>query len=116
LSFIKPRFPDRTQGLLDKYKAEHPECQSSRDVISPTGTVHAYELIRILAVAAEQAGSSDRTKIRDALENLNEFSGVMKDYNPPFSRSNHDALTAEDFVLARYGIEGGIEPVSQSTE
>ena len=70
----------------------------------------------LLAVAAGLVGSSNPAKIRQALEDFQEFSGVMKDYNPSLSKSNHDALSAEDFGLARYRAEGGIELVNPLTQ
>ena len=38
-----------------------------------------------------------------ALEDLNTpVQGVLKSYNKPFSKTNHDALTAKDLVWIRW--------------
>ena len=44
--------------------------KSFSEVKSPCGLAHAYDLTRILAMAIEKAGCTDRRKVRDALERL----------------------------------------------
>ena len=42
-----------------------------------------------------QAGLTDGTKIREALENLQKpVEGVVTTYNKPFSKTDHEAITA----------------------
>ena len=65
----------------------------------------------MLAAATEKAGNLDRSLIRDAFEQLESHQGVIRDYHRPFSADHHDALTKEDFRMARYGADGSIEPV-----
>lgn len=59
--------------------------------------VHGYDATFLLALAIKQAGSTDGVKIREALENLQApFEGYAKNYDHPFSRSQHEGLTAAD--------------------
>jgi branched-chain amino acid transport system substrate-binding protein len=70
----------------------HYGIDSAEAIVSPVGVAHAYDLVHILARAIEKAGSTDRSKIRDALENLGPYSGLVTHYAKPFSRARHDAL------------------------
>lgn len=59
--------------------------------------VHGYDATIVLAEAIKQAGSVDGVKIREALENLKTpYEGYAKTYNHPFSRTEHEGLTAAD--------------------
>ena len=63
-------------------------------------------------LALDQAGSTDGSKVRDALESLKgEYKGLIKTYKRPFTAEQHDALTDEDYVMVVW--KGGkIVPVS----
>lgn len=112
-SFINPPFPDRADRVVDSYCVKFPDCQSARDIFSAVGTAHAYELLHLLALAVEQAGTIDRPVVRDALENLGAYEGLIRNYNPPFTPDDHDALTAADFRIAGFDKDGAIIPVSR---
>jgi len=65
--------------------------------------LHGYDSVMILAQAIKQANSMDGSTIRVALENLNTpVKGLLKTYNKPFSKTNHEALTAKDFVWVHW--------------
>jgi len=65
--------------------------------------LHGYDSVMILAQAIKQANSTDGSAIRVALENLNTpVQGLLKTYNKPFSKTNHEALTAKDFVWVHW--------------
>ncbi len=81
--------------LRDKYGVKEPG-----DVIAPVGTANAYDGLHLVALALEQAGSTDGSKVREALENLRgEHKGLIKTYKRPFTSEQHDALTDEDYVM-----------------
>ena len=56
----------------------------------------------LLAAAMKQANSTDGEKVAAALENLNSTDGVIKTYDKPFSKTNHEGLSVSDFYLARW--------------
>lgn len=112
-SFFKPPFPERSDALFAAYCSRFGPCQSPADVFAPVGTAHAFDLIRLLAIAVEKAGTTDRTQIRDALEKIERFDGLMRNYNPPFTATRHDALDASDFMMTRFNSAGAIVPVEQ---
>lgn len=110
-SFHQPPFANRAKKLLRSYCMRFEHCASARDVFSPVGTAHAYDLVHILRLAIEKAGTIDRPKVRSALETVRRYNGIMRNYNPPFTPKRHDALNTKDFRLSRFDHEGAIVPV-----
>ena len=110
-SFFEPPFPEKSARLLAAYCARYRACGSPGAVVSPVGTAHAYDLVHLLARAIEQAGSTDRAKVRNALERLGRYEGLVRVYDPPFTPDRHDALDVSDFRLSRYDERGAIVPV-----
>ncbi len=110
-SFISPKRPEPSKKLFESYARRFEDCQSPQDVFSPAGTAHAYEIVMILANAVRRAGTIDRVTVRAALEDPVKHHGVIRTYDPPFRPDHHDALTADDFMLARYSLDGVIVPV-----
>ena len=83
------------KALKDRYGVKGPE-----DVVAPVGTANAYDGLNLVALAIEQAGSPDGSKVRDALENLRaEYKGLIKTYRRPFTAEQHDALTDADYIM-----------------
>jgi branched-chain amino acid transport system substrate-binding protein len=65
--------------------------------------LHGYDSVMIYAAAVKQANTTDGAAVRQALEDLKTpVQGVLKTYNKPFSKTNHDALTAKDLVWIRW--------------
>src|SRR5437773_671365 len=83
------------KALKDKYGVKGPE-----DVTALVGTANAYDALHLVALALEQARSTDGTKVRDALEELKaEYAGLIKTYKHPFTSEQHDALTERDYIM-----------------
>ncbi len=87
------------------------ETSYKEKISLPAGSVHAYDLVNILALAVEKAGCTDRSAIRNVLENIDFYQGVLKNYQPPFSPQNHEALDRTDFCLMRYDNKGRITTI-----
>ncbi|KAA6187874.1 ABC transporter substrate-binding protein [Thiohalocapsa marina] len=81
------------------------------DLKAPVGVAHAYDLMHLLATAIDLAGGTDRATIRDVLENLGPYDGLIKHYPHPFTAERHEALDAGDVFMARYGEAGQILPI-----
>lgn len=77
---------------------------------APVGVGHSYDLMHLLAMAADRAGGPDRPAIRAALEELPPFAGAVRDYNPAFTRTRHDALGPENVFFATYTADGELLP------
>ena len=65
--------------------------------------VHGYDATLLVAAAIRQAGTTDGSKMREALEDMkSSVDGVMKVYTKPFSKTDREGLTAEDLVFIRW--------------
>lgn len=83
------------KALKNKYGVKGPE-----DVIAPVGTANAYDGLHLVALAIEQAGSTEGPQLRNALESLKaEYKGLIKTYKQPFTPDQHDALTDDDYIM-----------------
>jgi branched-chain amino acid transport system substrate-binding protein len=80
-------------------------------IISPVGVAHAYDLTHLLARAVDRAGSTDRGKIRDALEQLGPYDGLVQRYDRPFTAARHDALSARNVFFAQYTSDDKLIPI-----
>jgi branched-chain amino acid transport system substrate-binding protein len=78
------------------------QVKSERQLPSPTGIAHAYDLTHILALAINKAGSTQHDKVRTALEEIKSYQGLIKNYRPPFSATQHEALTPAQVFMASY--------------
>jgi len=89
------------------------EAASRRyDGLAPTaipsviGLAHAYDLMHLLALGIEQAGSTDRAAIRAAMEQLPPWDGVIRHYARAFTPTRHEATEPADVFLSRYTPDG----------
>lgn len=110
-SFLAPPHPERAKPVLNAYLARYDDANTARDIFAPVGTAHAYDLIHLLAVAIENARSTEAATVRNALENLPLHKGLVRDYAPAFTTTMHDALTEDDFTLSRFDRDGVIVPI-----
>lgn len=61
-----------------------------------------YDGMHLLYLALRQAKSTDGGKIKEALEHLNSrYQGVITNYDKPFSKEDHDAITANMLVMGK---------------
>jgi len=88
--------------VIAALEKKYPQIKGPADIFSPVGTANAYDAMHLVAMAIEKAGSTDGDKIRQALENLGGYDGLIKTYNPPFTAANHDALGPDDYVMVHY--------------
>lgn len=99
------------RAVLRRYRemfgVDRPEA-----IPAPVGTAQAYDLVHLLALAIRKAGSIERSRVRSALEHLPSYAGLIRDYQPPFTPQRHEALSIDDFRLARYGAEGNLLPAA----
>ena len=81
------------------------------EIKSPMGFAHAYDLMHILALAINKAGSTNRTAVHDALEEVNDYDGLIMHYSRPFTKTRHDALSLQNVILAHYDASGVIRKI-----
>ena len=98
-------------ALKTRYGLASPEA-----IVSPVGVAHAYDLVHLLARAIDKAGSTDRAKVRAALENLGPYQGLVRRYNKPFTPARHDALSEDQTFMARYNAQGVLIPLARAVK
>jgi branched-chain amino acid transport system substrate-binding protein len=82
------------KAVLIKYKNDY-ENQYKENVSTFGG--HAYDALLVLTEAIKKAGSPDREKVRDAIENLTGFVGTAGVFN--FSSEDHNGLSLDTFEM-----------------
>jgi len=91
------------ERVLAALKKKYSEVKGPEDIFAPVGTANAYDAMHLLGMAIAQAGSTDGDKVREALESLQgKLEGLIKTYDKPFSKTEHDALGAGDYIMVRY--------------
>lgn len=80
------------------------------DIRAPVGVAHAYDAMHLLARAIAKAGSTERPAVRDALERLGSYRGLVRLYQPPFTQDRHEALGPEQLLMARFRADGALVP------
>jgi branched-chain amino acid transport system substrate-binding protein len=80
--------------VLAAYKKDY-ESRYKEDVSTFGG--HAYDALMVVVEALKKAGTPDREKVRDAIENLKGFVGTAGVFN--FSATDHTGLDLDAFEM-----------------
>lgn len=111
-TFAFKETPDRRQQQVLQ-AGERFLGEDLRQLRALVGFAHAYDLTHLLALAIDKAGSADRKAIRNALEQLGPYAGLVRNYPRPFSPANHEALTRDQVFIARYDPQGNLVRVRE---
>lgn len=76
------------------------------------GFAHAYDLTHMLAIAINQARTTQRDKVRSALERIDTYHGLVRTYHKPFSSDDHEGLVKQQVYLGRFGRSGQMQIVN----
>ena len=88
----EPTTPKRQSFIISYLKTFNPK---NNRMDSPVSAAQGYDSVYLLAAAIKQAGSTDGPKIKAALEDLKTpVEGVVTTYNRPFTKTDHEAITA----------------------
>jgi branched-chain amino acid transport system substrate-binding protein len=92
-TFIQePTTPKRQSFIISYLKKFNPK---NARIDSPVSAAQGYDSVYLLAAAIKQAGSTEGPKIKAALEDLKTpVEGVVTSYNRPFTKDDHEAITA----------------------
>ena len=92
-TFIQQADTPKRKAFIDAYlKSFKPK---NNRIDSPVSAAQGYDSIYLLAAAIKQANSTEGPKVREALENLGtKVDGVVMSYDKPFTKTDHDAVTA----------------------
>ncbi|MBX9840781.1 MAG: ABC transporter substrate-binding protein [Xanthobacteraceae bacterium] len=101
----------KAEGVLAALKAKYPAIKTLADVTPAVGIANAYDAMNLMTLAIAKAGSTEGPKIREAMYALDKYQGLIKTYDKPFTPTNHDALTSDDYIFT-YFKEGEILPLT----
>lgn len=87
---------DRAAALHKRLVAKHPNMPAF------VSAAQGYDAVMLIAAAIKQADGTDGPKLQAALENLGAVQGIIKKYEKPFSKEQHEALGVADFHLAQW--------------
>lgn len=87
---------DKAKALHKRLVAKHPNMPAF------VSAAQGYDSVLLIAAAIRKANATDGDKVQQALENLGEVAGIIKTYNKPFSKVQHEALGVADFHLAQW--------------
>lgn len=87
---------DRAAALHKRLMAKHPNMPAF------VSAAQGYDAVMLIAAAIKQAGGTEGPKLQQALENLGAVQGIIKKYEKPFSKEQHEALGVADFHLAQW--------------
>jgi branched-chain amino acid transport system substrate-binding protein len=92
-TFIQePTTPKRQSFIINYLKTFNPK---NARIDSPVSAAQGYDSVYLLAAAIKQAGGTEGPKVKAALEDLKApVEGVVTTYNKPFSKGDHEAITA----------------------
>ncbi|SMF24516.1 amino acid/amide ABC transporter substrate-binding protein, HAAT family [Pseudogulbenkiania subflava DSM 22618] len=101
-TFIPEGAGGQRKAFIDAYLA----LNHGRRIASPPSAAQGYDAMLLLAAAIQQAGSTDRAAIRQALEQLKRpVDGVITRYQRPFNPSSHEAIDETVPVIGK--VSGG---------
>jgi branched-chain amino acid transport system substrate-binding protein len=82
-------------------QAYHQRFKTRRveEVLAPVGVAHGYDGVHLLVRAIRRAKTTVGPQVRDALERLDAYDGLIKRYDPAFTPERHDALLAADYLM-----------------
>lgn len=90
-TFIQDPNTPKRKAFIEAYQ----KAYKIDRIPSPVSAAQGYDSIYLLAAAIKQAGTTDGSKVRLALENLNEkVEGVVTTYVKPFTHDDHEAIKA----------------------
>ena len=92
-TFIQEPTTPKRKAFIDNFLSTFKPKNNRMD--SPVSAAQGYDSVYLLAAAIKQANSTEGPKIKAALEDLKTpVEGVVTTYDKPFSKTDHDAITA----------------------
>jgi branched-chain amino acid transport system substrate-binding protein len=88
-TFVQEADTPRRRAFIEAYQ----KISRTQRMPSPSAAAQGYDAMMLLAAAIRQAGTTFGSRVREALENLEEkVDGVVTTYDRPFSRDDHEAI------------------------
>ncbi len=95
-TFIQEGNTPKRKSFIEAYQ----KAYKVNRIPSPVSAAQGYDSVYLLAAAMKQAKSTDGTAVLKALEDLKDpVEGVVTTYNKPFTKDDHEAITANMVVI-----------------
>jgi branched-chain amino acid transport system substrate-binding protein len=95
-TFIQEGNTPKRKSFIEAYQ----KAYKVKRIPSPVSAAQGYDSVYLLAAAMKQAKSTDGPAVLKALEDLKDpVEGVVTTYNKPFSKEDHEAITANMVVI-----------------
>ena len=89
-----------TEGKQKKFVEDYEKAFKEKPISVAVAAAQGYDSMYLLAMAITQAGSTEGTKIKAALEELQKpYEGITGHYAPPFSKTDHEAVKEANVVM-----------------
>ena len=100
-SFFGKQSPvgERVLAMLMK---KYPDIKGPGDATPAVGIANAYDAMHLVALAIENAGSTNGEAIRQGFYKIDTYDGLIKKYTKPFTPDNHDAIGENDYIWTRF--------------
>jgi len=98
------------ERVLAALKKKYSDIKGPNDITPAVGYANAYDAMHLTALASKKTGSTNGDAIRQGYYKIDQYDGLIKTYNKPFSPKNHDAIGQDDYVWTQF-IDGKIVPV-----
>lgn len=102
---LGPRPKAVLDAMMKNYNLKSPE-----DIRHGSGAANTYDAVYILAEAIKKAGAFDRSKVREALYQVN-HQGIVQNYAPAFTPDRHNAILPENYQWTAWH-QGKILPIA----
>jgi branched-chain amino acid transport system substrate-binding protein len=92
----------KAAAVLDGLKKKYPEIKGLGDVTPAVGIANAYDAMHLVGAAIAKAGSTEGPKVREGFYAIDKYDGLIKSYDKPFTKDNHDALSSSDYIFTYF--------------
>ncbi|RWR03060.1 ethanolamine utilization protein EutN [[Pantoea] beijingensis] len=90
------------ETVLSALKKQYPQIKTLADVTPAVGIANAYDAMHLAALAMAKADDLNGKSVRDGFYKIDDYDGLIKHYQHPFTPQQHDALGAKDYVFAHF--------------
>lgn len=110
-SFMRAYNKKRAQRFLQLYREKYDPDADERNIPGVVGLAQSYDLVKMLGIAADSSDTLSMPDLRDSFEAITKYDGLIRQYDSPFADGKNEALTPEDYFMARFDETGNIIPL-----
>lgn len=88
--------------VLAALEKKYPDIKGPADITPAVGVANAYDTVMLIAAAINKAGKTTGPAVRDGFYAIDKVEGLIKTYQKPFTKTQHDALSQDDYIWTRF--------------